>query len=211
MTKKRTKKTAGQMTIPLSSGYSVVISRPSIHVIGAVEQKAIELYPYPEMPVREETTVTGEVLQFATVSIEHLESIEGMEPEPQQEALEALTDDEKMMLGKMRQANVDRKSHYLEFVLKQCVQVEGVYDDLDKQAELVASFDDEIKSLEEWGSWTDDLQKLKEEEPFQFILRTFIIETADDYGYVAAASYWAMSLSDLEPEDIRERMRSFQN
>lgn len=194
-----------RLSVPLSSGYTVIIRRPSVGVITAIQKRAEELYPYPEPPTETMSMVTGATVEFATVDMAKLHRIKGLSGPAQAEAIEALSDQERDLLREIMRVDSERLQYLMDYVFKRRLEVEGVYTDEQKQ-QLIAAFADERAEMLEYGTLPDDMRDLDE---WQQTLRCFIVADQMDYAAVMAAAMMAFDRSDITPEEIRARVSYF--
>ena len=191
-----------RLLVPTSSGYKLVIRRPPMQVLRAVMQKSEELHPLPEVPTEEVETVTGDKQRVPAINLDLIRKLDtAVSNEEQGAVLDQLTDEEIAFWRTRQQASYQQNEYVLDWALNRRVDVEGCYTE-EQRAELVAKFADERTDLEEYGSLDEELLAL---DPFQFVLRVFIIQDASDYAAVTAAVMRSMDASDIDPEEIRSR------
>jgi len=194
-----------RLAVPLSSGYTVIVRRPSVGMITAVQKRAEELFPYPQPPTETMAMVTGAAVEFATVDMAKLHRIKALSGPAQVEAVEALSDDERELLRQIMQVDAERLQYLLDYVFERRLEVEGVYTDEQKR-QLIDVFAGEREEMLHYGSLPDDVKDL---DDWQQTLRLFVVADQMDYAAVMAAAMMAFDRSDITPEEIRARVSYF--
>ncbi len=192
-----------RISVPLSSGYTAIIRRPSIGVITAVQKKAEELFPYPDPPTEQMEMVTGAEVTFTTVKMSRLHEIKGAGGQGQLEAIDALSDTERDLLRQIMVADSERMQYLMDFVFTRRLDIEGAYGD-EGRAELIEAFAEELEEVREFGTLPDDLKDL---DDWQVVLRCFIVADQMDYASIMAGAMMAFDQSDITPEEVRGRMQ----
>lgn len=204
MAKRNTsRKDGGRYAVPVSSGYTIIVRRPSLQMITAVQHKAEQLYPMPEPPMTEMEMVTGVTEELPAINLEAVYQAVSLDGAALVEALQDLTDKEREFLGQIKEAQNERTEYLLDYIFQKRLEVEGAYTDEQKQA-LMDAFADDMAELEEWGELPEALAEL---DDWQRFLRTFIIQDQADYAAVFAAAMWAFNVADVTDEEIRQRVR----
>jgi len=169
-------KASDRLTFPVSTGYTLVMARPSMHMVRAILAKAEALYPDPEPPTEEIVTVTGDTIHVVQKTEDHQLAQERVE--------------------------YQRLEHLLEYVFNKRLEVEG-YETEESKRELIAQFAEERAELEEFGTLPDDMQALDE---WQLTLRMFIVADGGDYAALMFAAQQAFDQSNIKEDDIRQRV-----
>jgi len=170
-----------RLLVDMSSGYRLIIRRPSINVVRAINKKAFELYPDPDPPTTQVQAATG-----ATYSV----------PDP---------DREQEYEAARQEAASLRLEYLLDYIFKNRLEVQG-YETEEDRAALIEKYADERKELEEWGSIPDDMAEL---DDWQFTLRTFIVADNADYVALMLAASKAFDVEDLTDQEVRQRVQFF--
>ena len=167
-----------QLSVKLSSGFTLVIERPTINEIRAVQKKAESLYPMPEPPSEEIQTVTGKTYDVAA------------------------PDDDESHRKQVEQVIAQRLEYQLEYVFQECCYVEG-YNSEEGRQELVERFAARRLRVEKWGEVPEDMRDL---DSWQYTLRMFIVADSVDYTTVTVAANHALDTSGITEDDIRQRV-----
>ncbi|WP_324391615.1 hypothetical protein [Aggregatilinea sp.] len=174
-----------RLAVPMSSGYTLIIKRPSMEVVRAINAKAIELYPDPEPPTQKIETVTGATYQVLAP---------GDDPE--------FAEAQKAYEQALQQAQGERAQHFLEYIFKARLRVEG-YETEEARQELISKYAEERAAVEEFGSVPEDMKAL---DDWQFTLRMFIVADAVDYGALTLAAHKAFDVNDISEDELRSRV-----
>ncbi|WP_119069212.1 hypothetical protein [Aggregatilinea lenta] len=174
-----------RLAVPVSSGYTLRVHRPSMQVIRAINAKALELHPDPEPPVQTVEAVTGVVYRVAA-----------SEDDP------AFAAANKAYEQGVERAQAARAEYLLDYVFRERLSVEG-YETDEARAALVAQYAPERAAVEQYGTLPDDMRDL---DDWQFVLRMFVVADAVDYGAVTLAAHKAFDVADVTEDELRARV-----
>ena len=169
------------LKVRMSSGYTLIIRRPTMNVIRAVSLKAEELYPMPDPPIGETLeTVTGQTYQIAA------------QDDPAHQAA-------------VERVQQQRLEHLLEYVFQRRLEVEG-YEGEDGRQQLVDAFAADLDELREFGTLPADMADLDE---WQQTLRLFVVADQADYAALMLAAANAFDDHNITEAEIRDRIAFF--
>jgi hypothetical protein len=174
-----------RLAVPVSSGYTLLVHRPSMQVIRAINARALELHPDPEPPAQTVEAVTGVVYRVAA-----------SEDDPAFAAARAAYEQAR------ERAQAARAEYLLDYVFRERLSVEG-YETDEAKAALVAQYAPERAAVERYGTLPDDMRGL---DDWQFVLRMFVVADAVDYGAVTLAAHKAFDVADVTEDELRSRV-----
>ena len=174
-----------QLVVPVSSGYTLVVRRPSMQVIRAINARALELYPDPEPPSQTVEAVTGTVYQVAAADDDPAFAVAQKAHEQAKE-----------------KAQAERAEYLLDYVFRERLTVED-YETEEARQTLVAQYAAERAGVEQYGSLPDDMRDL---DDWQFTLRMFVVADAVDYGALTLAAHKAFDVADVTEDELRSRV-----
>lgn len=188
-----------QLQVPLSSGYTLIVRRPTLGMIEALQTKADELYPLPEPPTATLETLTGPVRYALDIPVHFVQQFQAGQVRDIPPAVRSY-------LTEMHTAQALQWNHLLEYMLQKRVDVLG-YEGDEGRAQLVAELQDDLDELREWGSlgdWADELDE------FQIVLRQFVLGDQSDWFAMTVLIGRAAQVEDIDPEEVQQRATFFQ-
>ncbi len=178
----RSRKYAGKVTVDMSTGYTLVLDRPTLREIEALNLKAEEEFPMPPRPTEKVKSVTGEI------------EVPLADGAPEVEEWKQ----------KCSEVEAERYGHLLDYALTELVEVAG-YEGKDGHDKLVEKLRARKERLLKWGKLDEKVAELDE---FQQVLQLFIIGTADDWQALTFAVLSAMD-ADIDEDSIRRKVQFF--
>lgn len=175
-----------EIEIEMSSGYTVVIHRPPFSLLQALEDRAQELYPDPEMPT--ETVVLNEGASDETTK--------------ETPVLSGTPEHDAYTKAQVKVLN-QRGEYTKDYLFQKRLTVKG-YESADGRKKLVQLHKDDLEELREFGKVKDDL------EDYQLVMRNFVVYTMSDHQMVMAVCSGMTEAMNLKPEEILRRARQFQ-
>ncbi|GEM_PF-5781632 len=186
MSKRRPKREPRQrdlLKVRTSSGYELLVQRPPVNVVRAIQQRAYKKHPDPEPPQKTVKAATGTNYTI---------------PDPDEER-------QREYEAALQKAIEARLEYFLEYIFQKRLTVRG-YESAEKQQELVAKFADDLAEVKEWGDLDADMLEL---DDWQLVLRLFILADQADWAALMLAASKAFDLQDLSEQEVRRRVEFF--
>ncbi len=169
--------------VELSTGYRLIIERPTLGEIEALNRKAEELFPAPPRPTERVVLATGED-QEVPLGDEHQKVVAWRD--------------------QLNEIDNQRGMYFLQYALEQTTTVEG-YEDEEGQDKLIRQFEARMDRILKFGTLPPDVSNLS---MYARVIRLFLIADAADLTAVMQAVTSATT-ANVDEETIRAKIRFF--